>query len=282
MNWIGDNKILVFVGKRNTGKSVLVLDYLFHHQDLPFCACVSPTDEFNNTYAPHIPNKFIYDTYTPEIIECFLKRQKEISRKKTAALAGARNVDVRYSKVDPRGLLIMDDCLADAKIWKNDVGIKWIFMNGRHTNITLLLTMQYQVGIPPDLRVNVDYIFLCKETKRTEMDKLWKYYAGMFDNLDMFKQIHNKMTANHGVMVIDNTSNSDKLEDQVFYYRAQLREKGSFRVCYDKFWENNDYYAKNDLGGGQEEEDPYQRWLETRRGNRPNFDVGIRSNDGRP
>ena len=80
MKSIGDNKIIVFIGKRNTGKSVLVLDYLYHHQDFPLGTVISPTDDYNFTYKPHVPSIFIHDEYTPELIEQVLKRQKDICR----------------------------------------------------------------------------------------------------------------------------------------------------------------------------------------------------------
>ena len=226
MESIGNNKILVFIGKRNTGKSVLVLDYLYYNQDIPFCTCISPTDDYNLTFRPHVPSRFIFDTYTPELVCNFLNRQKTMSRKKKSAVSG--NGDPRYRDVDPRGILIMDDCLAAAREWKNDENIHWIFMNGRHANVTLILTMQYQVGIPPELRVNIDYYFICKETKRVEQEKLYKYYAGMFPTMDMFIQVLRQVTKDYGCLVIDNTSQSDQLADQVYYYKATLRTQDHF------------------------------------------------------
>src|SRR5580692_2746416 len=80
MDRIGDNKIMVFIGKRNTGKSILVLDYLYHHQDFPLGTVISPTDDFNFTYKPHIPSIFIHEDYTPELLEQVLQRQKNICR----------------------------------------------------------------------------------------------------------------------------------------------------------------------------------------------------------
>ena len=35
MKSMGDNKIIVFIGKRNMGISVLVPDYSYYHQDFP-------------------------------------------------------------------------------------------------------------------------------------------------------------------------------------------------------------------------------------------------------
>lgn len=273
MEWITDNRILVFIGKRNTGKSVLLIDYLFYNQDIPFCTCISPTDDLNPTFRYHIPSRFIFDTYTPELIEGFVKRQQKIVKQMNNAKNGMG--DIRYKNIDPRGILIMDDCLADSSLWKKDKNIQWIFMNGRHAKITLILTMQYQIGIGPELRVNIDYYFLCKETKRIEQEKLFRNYAGIFHTLDMFIQVHNVVTKDYGCLVIDNTSQSDKLEDQAFYYKATVRDPKSFRVCYDEFWENNnDYITGNGEGASQDNQnDDYQRYSTNR--NKVKFNVGI-------
>lgn len=234
MQWIGDNKIIIFIGKRNTGKSCLVLDYLYHHSDIPVGTVISPTDDFNLTYKPHIPSIFIHDEFTPELINNFLQRQKEIVRK--------TKVESGYRDVDPRAFLILDDCLYDAKAWVNDKNIKWIFMNGRHAQVTMLLTAQYVMGIPPTLRTNVDYIFICKEPKYSNKKKLFEHYCGMFPTFEMFNQVLTACTSNYGCLVIDNSSTSDRLEDQVFWYKADLHND-RFRLCYDVFWENNDLFV---------------------------------------
>ena len=127
MDMITGNNIILFLRKRNTGKTVLLIDYLYNNQDLPYAACISPTDDYNLTYRPHVPSKFIYKKATPELLEQFLKRQKRMSLKQKNAQSGRG--DPRYKDVDTRGLLIMEDCLADIKDWKNDATIKWIFTN---------------------------------------------------------------------------------------------------------------------------------------------------------
>ena len=246
MQWVGDNKIIVLIGPRTRGKSTILLDYLYYNQDIPFCTCIAPTDVFNSTYGHHIPSRFIFSKYTPELLEKFLKRQHDLKGKKQAAKMGYG--DVRYKDVDCRGLLIMDDCLADSKGktsgtgWKNDPNIRWIFMNGRHADITFVLTMQYQVGIPPDFRVNIDWAFLCRETKKIEKEKLLKYYAGIFPDFKMFNQIFNKCTKEKRCMVISCLSESDKIEDQIFWYLADLHD--NFRICYNEFWKDNEKYLR--------------------------------------
>ena len=36
-------------------------------------------------------------------------------------------------------------------------------MNGRHYKILFILTMQYALGIPPNLRTNIDYVFILRK-----------------------------------------------------------------------------------------------------------------------
>ena len=115
------------------------------------------------------------------------------------------------------------------------------------------------MGIPPELRANADYIFICKEVKRTELDKLWKYYAGVFSSFDMFRQVLDQVTKNYGCLVIDNTSNSDKLQDQVYVYRASLHDKDSFKICYKEFWVDNDDYIALDLDTDTVEKEPLKQ-----------------------
>ena len=38
-----------------------------------------------------------------------------------------------------------------------------VFMNGRDYKLLFLLTMQYALGIPPNLRTNIDYVFILRE-----------------------------------------------------------------------------------------------------------------------
>ena len=39
-----DDKVVVFIGKRETGKSFLVRDLLYHHQDIPVGTVISGTE----------------------------------------------------------------------------------------------------------------------------------------------------------------------------------------------------------------------------------------------
>lgn len=233
---IQDDKVVVMLGKRGTGKSFLIKDLLFHHQSIPIATIVSPTEIANKFFSDFIPNIFIHDQYKPELIDNFVRRQKMAVEKvnEEKALYGE-------SRLDPRGLLVFDDCL-DSTSWTKDSNVRFIFLNGRHVKCLFLLTMQYPLGVPPTLRTNIDFVFILRENIVQNRKRIYDNYAGIFPSFDVFCQTMDQCTENFECLVIDNTSRSNKLEDIVFWYKADTHPP--FRLGAPQFWLNNNKMAK--------------------------------------
>ena len=68
--------VIVLIGRRDTGKSFLVRDLLYYHQDIPIGTVISGTEAGNSFFAAHVPKLFIHEEYNTAIIENILKRQK--------------------------------------------------------------------------------------------------------------------------------------------------------------------------------------------------------------
>jgi hypothetical protein len=223
MNRITDDSVIVMIGKRNTGKSFLTKDLLYHHQNIPAGTVISPTENANKFYSNIIPPIFIHDEYQPKITNEFMKRQKQLKRR----------IVQGDSDIDNRAFLIMDDCLYDND-WKCDKTIREIFLNGRHWGIMFILSMQYAIGITPILRSNIDWVFILRENIVANRKKLYDNYAGMFPTFDMFCQTMDACTENYECLVIHNASKSNKIEDQVFWYKAE--NHSNFIVCCPEAW----------------------------------------------
>ena len=50
--------VVVLIGRRDTGKSFLVRDLLYHHQDIPIGTVISGTEAGNGFFAEHVPKLF--------------------------------------------------------------------------------------------------------------------------------------------------------------------------------------------------------------------------------
>ena len=221
--------VVVLIGRRDTGKSYIVRDLLFHHQDIPIGTVISGTEAGNGFYSEHIPKLFIHDEYNSAIIENILKRQKQVLKQIKREIESYKK-----STIDPRAFVILDDCLYDAS-WTRDKMMRLLFMNGRHWKIMLIITMQYPLGIPPNLRTNIDFVFILREPYIKNRRIIHENYAGMFPTFESFSQIMDQCTENYECLVINNNSKSNKLQDQIFWYRAEPH--GPFKLGSKEFWE---------------------------------------------
>ena len=235
MSQISDDKVVVLIGKRDTGKSYLCRDILYHHKDIPVGQVISGTEGANQFYQQIVPKLFIHEEFDISIIEKMLKRQKLMIERKNSG---------NDLKTDPRAFLILDDCLYDNS-WSKDKHMRYIFMNGRHYKLLFLLTMQYALGIPPNLRTNIDYVFILRENYVSNRKRLYEHYAGMFPTFETFCQVMDQCTENYECLVINNNAKSNKLSDQVFWYKAS--EKPDFKIGADSYWlySNDNYTNEN-------------------------------------
>jgi len=221
--------VVVLIGKRDTGKSFLVRDLLWYQQDIPIGTVISGTEEGNGFYGKMVPRLFIHNEYNSAIIENILKRQRTVLKQVKKEME-----TYKRTTIDPRAFVILDDCLYD-NTWSRDKLMRLLFMNGRHWKVMLVITMQYPLGIPPTLRTNIDYVFILRENYIANRKRIYENYAGMFPTFEAFCQVMDQCTENYECLVINNNSKSNKLNDQVFYYKADAHN--DFRLGSKEFWE---------------------------------------------
>ena len=238
INDIKDDKVVVLIGKRETGKSFLCKDILYNHSNIPVGQVISGTEAANEFYSKMVPKLFIHEEYQPAIIQNILKRQRMMLDKWKA-----------NNTIDPRAFLVLDDCLYDNS-WTKDKNVRSLFMNGRHFKILFMITMQYALGIPPNLRTNIDYIFILRENYMSNRKRLYEHYAGMFPNFEMFCQVMDQCTENYECLVIHNNAKSNKLQDQVFWYKAEPHD--DVKLGSRQFWEFGEREKNNDQVGGHD------------------------------
>ena len=241
MSSIAPDKVVVMIGKRNTGKSFLVKDLLWYHQKIPVGTVISATESANCFYGNMVPPIFIHNEYNEDIIQRVLTRQERLINKKRQ---GGHNAAL----INPSAYLILDDCLYDNS-WTRSKHIRSLFMNGRHFKMFFIITMQYALGIPPNLRTNIDYVFILRENIVQNRKRLYECYAGMFPNFEVFCQIMDQCTENYECLVINNNAQSNRIDEQVFWYKASSHPP--FRLGKPEVW---NYSRKNYNGesGGSE------------------------------
>jgi len=222
---IPDGAICCFIGKRKSGKSFCIRDLLYNKKDIPNCKVVSGSEEANPFFEDFMPNTFFSTDFEESEIKTVIDRQRSL-------LKLMKKDPARYGNVDPRMLVIFDDCLHDNS-WQKAKPVKNIFMNGRHYKIFFILAMQYVLGIPPSLRTNIDYVFIFRDTSLQNRRKIYDCFAGAIPTFDMFCQCMDSLDK-YECLVVCNDSDKVKLEEQVMWYKAV--DNGPFKFGSKKIW----------------------------------------------
>eukprot|EP00899_Mesostigma_viride_P027139 jgi/Mesvir1/760/Mv17361-RA.1 len=215
---IKDNSVVCIVSKRGAGKTTLATDLMYYKRHLPSGIVLSGTEGSNRHWGKYVPSLFIYNRFNRGALKAVIARQKLRSKGGKAA---------------PPAFVVMDDCVYDRTVMR-DPYIREIALNGRHYNIFLLFITQYTMDVTPDIRSNIDYVFALKENIIMNRERLYRNFFGVIPTFEAFCTILNECTQNYECLVIDHTSGSNKLEDVIFWYKAE--ERPPFRVGSPSFW----------------------------------------------
>lgn len=205
------NPSICMIGKRGSGKTLVMkelLSYMYKSKMIDECVIISPTDRMSAQYNQIADN--IYYSYDDKIVEELL----EIQRHRI-------NESEKTGKKPKNVVIVLDDCLSHKGNWARSQAMQELFFNSRCYRITLLLTMQFPLGLSPELRSNIDYIFLSSDDFISNIKRIYDHYAGMFPTFDSFRQVFSQITNDFGFMTIINTGiHSSTLLDKVKWYKS--------------------------------------------------------------
>ena len=222
---IKESRIIFLLGKRHTGKSVLMKDLLYHMPRPDYVLAMAPTEDTLRMYREFVPESCIFDHFSQEKLDRTVALQRElVSRGKKRTV-----------------LILLDDCLYQKGVLKS-TAMRHIFFNGRHDHISLMCAAQYMMDVDVSLRTNIDYIFTMRENILCNRQKLYKYYFGQFPRFDDFDKVMAACTQDYRALVLDGTISSTTATDCVQWYRAGTGIP-EFRLCRDVFWKLSRRYG---------------------------------------
>jgi hypothetical protein len=234
INEMVDHCTIAMIAKRATGKSFLTREIMYQKRNIASAIAISRTEKLNSFYSEFIPDSYIYSEYDTNILTRVYERQAQMNED------NKNRVKQGKKPKNDALMLIMDDCMSSKGTWLKDPNILELFFNGRHHHVSFILTMQYSVGIPPEMRSNFDYIFLLAEDTINNRKRLYEHYAGMFPSFDIFQQVFTDITENYGMMVINNRVHSKNITDKVFWYKAKTVP--TFKLGCNKFRKFHDVH----------------------------------------
>jgi hypothetical protein len=176
----------------------------------------------------------VYSEFNKTAIENLIERQKKAKKRGNATHA----------------FIVFDDLAYDNRLMKLPV-MRYILMNGRHLNLFLIFSSQYVADLgPPAVRANIDVLFVCREAITANRWRLYNMFFGCFDTFEDFNRVLSACTEDYGVLVLDNTKLSNKVEECVFHFKATIRD--NFRMGHKRFWQFSKERLRRDDGDEEE------------------------------
>ena len=189
------NSNILMIGKKCSGKTWQIkniIDNQYKSKKIDRIIVFSPIDIINNFY-----NKFVdivYHKYEPQIINKLLKD----------------------TNISLHTLVVFDDCFIND--FSKDKSFINLILNGRHYNISSIISLQFPIGFLPCIRTNFDYIFLFEELNISNIKRLYEYHGGIFPAFKSFNQIFKSITVDYCSMILIN--NKFSFDESVKWFKA--------------------------------------------------------------
>lgn len=219
----------VIIGKRATGKSILIKDLLNNNNDIAYIPTknvISCTEEYKKFYENIIPNSTIYYNFSDEIISNIIQTSKT-------------NICNKNNLYSDESLIIFDDAILTSI--RNNNYIQELFVNGRNYKMTIILSMSHPMDLSQLVISNTDYAFIFNNNINCSRRNLYDKYATIFPTFEIFNTVLNSLNK-YECLVIDLQCNSNKIEDCVFFYKANMCQENNNKR---KFQNVNDTCDKN-------------------------------------
>ena len=101
-----------------------------------------------------------------------------------------------------------------------------------------MFEIYFSDSICSTIRTNVDGVFIFREPNLKIRKCIYENYAGIIPDFSIFCFLMDNLTDDHQALYIQSSSTSNKLEDNVFYYKAKPVPKG-FKFGSPEYWDFN-------------------------------------------
>jgi hypothetical protein len=221
---------------------VAAVDVMYHIRNINEGITFSPTDKFTGQWESYVPEVSVYEKWDNTAVQKLIKRQERLFNAEwQKLLQNQANGGPRARKADikiPPVYIIADDCLADGAFLKDPI-LNELFFNGRHLKIFFMITSQWLMKLKIEQRQVVDYLLVTSEDSPPALKRLYdNFFSSYIPTYQAFCDIMTQTTADYGILVLDRTNqHSKKLEDHVFWWKANEHEPYSFKVGCKAWWD---------------------------------------------
>jgi len=179
------------------------------HQ-IPSVMYMGGTSDTNSDIAGIIPPLFIHNEWSEDVHRKYINRQK----------LNKRNVSREQLS---NSVVIIDDMTQDRNVLKSKPIIGY-FKNGRQWCNLLIIALQNAGDLPKEIRHMADYIFIGREISKEKRDALYTCFIPSCISRADFDDLMDQIAQNKTWLVVNNRTQSNNIEDIIFWYTAHPDE----------------------------------------------------------
>ena len=221
---------IIAVGPPQTGKTSLIENFCyFHKHRYPVARIFMGTDAGHKKFCDIFHPLYVSNHYNEE------QEKLHILRQRTCVIENGKDYPGNFA------INIMDDVSDDPSIYKTKV-MKGLFKLGsQHWNQLYMVGSQYAIDMPPDIRKSTSYVILFREPEELERRKLYANFGGICGGYNNFCDLMDQLTGDYTCLVFKKRSQSQNLEECVFYYRTQVLKPWKFGCKEYRQWAKDRY-----------------------------------------
>lgn len=222
------DKLMVFYGKRGTGKTFAMRQMCWHMRHYIPAGFVMTNTPFNGYWQQYFPEKAVLEGFNIQKLYAHLAAKAKFIKKwnKTPWM---------QKTINPYTLIVLEDCVNALNI-NHSEAIRAIALNGRHLKICCMISTQYTKAVGPVIRGQTDFAFVLFQELFTDKEAVIENYmsalmaryskTSLMEWIDSVTQ-SDEENGRRGVLVIDNQRQTIEMDKKLFI--AQFVDPGPFK-----------------------------------------------------
>lgn len=208
---------MLWIGPPGSGKTAgleTVTYYLKHRY--PVARVFIGTEDGYRKFCSIFHPLYVSNYYDEE------EEKRHILRQRTCELENGKGYPGNFA------INIIDDAADDPKIF-NTKTMRGLFKLGsQHWNQLCHVGIQYAIDMKPDIRKSVSYVCIFREPEENERKKLYNNFGGLAGSYDNFCDLMDQITGDYTCLVFKKRSQSNKMEENVFWMRTKKLKPWKF------------------------------------------------------
>lgn len=164
-----------------------------------------------------------------------MQEKEHILRQRTCVLENGKGYTGNYA------INILDDISDDPKIYRTKVFRGLFKLGSQHWDQLCLLGTQYAIDMPPDIRKATSYVAIFREPEELERKKLYQNFGGLAGSYQNFCDLMDQLTGDHTCLIFKKRSQSNNIEDCIFWYQTKQLEPWKFGCKEYRQWARERY-----------------------------------------